>query len=96
VVVPAVNPRPQSPNDKTRRFDPMENGNREELAVDDPEFRRLHDEHRHHEERLQLLAAKTRLSDDEELEEKRLKKEKLALKDRMEAISRHHREGVAH
>ena len=66
----------------------MENGSREELAVADPEFRRLHEEHRHHEERLQLLAAKTRLSEDEEMEEKRLKKEKLLLKDRMEAIAR--------
>jgi uncharacterized protein YdcH (DUF465 family) len=30
------------------------------------------------------------------MEEKRLKKEKLLLKDRMEAIARNHREGVAH
>jgi uncharacterized protein YdcH (DUF465 family) len=73
----------------------MENGHIEELDATDPEFRRLHDEHRHHEERLQVLAAKTRLSEDEELEEKRLKKEKLFLKDRMEAIRLRH-EGVAH
>ena len=73
----------------------MVNGNREELAVDDAEFRRLHEEHRPHEERLHPLAVKTSLSEDEELEEKRLKKEKLLLKDRMEAIARHHREGVA-
>lgn len=74
----------------------MESGYIEELDATDPEFRRLHDEHRHHEERLQVLAAKTRLSEDEEVEEKRLKKQKLALKDRMEAIARNHREGVAH
>jgi len=74
----------------------MENGFIEELDATDPEFRRLHDEHRNHEERLHVLAAKTRLSEDEEIEEKRLKKEKLHLKDRMEAIARHHREGVAH
>lgn len=72
----------------------MQNGNAEEVAVSDQELSRLHDEHRHHEERLQLLAAKSRLSEDEELEEKRLKKEKLLLKDRMEAL-RHPREGVA-
>lgn len=72
----------------------MENG--EESNVADPEFRRLHEEHRFHEERLLVLAAKSRLSDEEELEEKRLKKEKLSLKDRMEAIARHQREGVAH
>lgn len=73
----------------------MEEGHIEELDATDPEFRRLHDEHRHHEQRLQVLAAKTRLSEDEEMEEKRLKKEKLLLKDRMEAI-RLRREGVAH
>jgi uncharacterized protein YdcH (DUF465 family) len=74
----------------------MENGYIEELDAHDPEFRRLHDEHRHHEERLQVLAAKSRLSEDEEIEEKRLKKQKLALKDRMEAIARNHLGGVTH
>jgi uncharacterized protein YdcH (DUF465 family) len=78
---------------KIRRFDPMENGN-SESNVSDPEFRRLHEEHRSHEVRLHELAEKTRLSEDEELEEKRLKKEKLLIKDRMEAIARHHREEV--
>ena len=74
----------------------MENGYIEDLDANDPEFRRLHDEHRHHEERLQVLAAKARLSEDEEIEEKRLKKQKLALKDRMEAIARNHLGGVTH
>ena len=60
----------------------------------DPEFRRLREAHRDHEERLHELAGKSRLSEDEEMEEKRLKKEKLLLKDRMEAIARHHREEV--
>jgi uncharacterized protein YdcH (DUF465 family) len=72
----------------------MENGN-SEIAVSDPEFARLRDEHHHHEVRLHELAEKSRLSEDEELEEKRLKKEKLLLKDRMEAIARNHREEVA-
>jgi uncharacterized protein YdcH (DUF465 family) len=71
----------------------MEAGN-SEMTVSDPELDRLHEEHRHHEARLHELAVKPRLSEDEELEEKRLKKEKLALKDRMEAITRHHREEV--
>jgi uncharacterized protein YdcH (DUF465 family) len=74
----------------------MENDHAEALPDSDPEYRRLHDEHRDHEYRLQLLAAKPRLSEDEEIEEKRLKKEKLLLKDRMEAIARSRREGVAH
>lgn len=71
----------------------MENGNREATASD-PEFRRLHEEHRNHEERLQVLATKSRLSEDEEMEERRLKKEKLLLKDRMETLARHRREEV--
>jgi uncharacterized protein YdcH (DUF465 family) len=74
----------------------MEDDHAEALPDLDPEYRRLSDEHRDHEHRLQLLASKGRLSEDEEIEEKRLKKEKLLLKDRMEAIARSRRVGVAH
>ena len=74
----------------------METDHMEALPDDDPEYRRLHDEHRDHEQRLRTLAEKKRLSEDEEIEEKRLKKEKLMIKDRMEAIARSYREGVAH
>jgi uncharacterized protein YdcH (DUF465 family) len=74
----------------------MESDHTEAIPETDPEYRRLHDEHRDHEYRLQILAAKSRLSEDEEIEEKRLKKEKLLIKDRMEAIARTYREGVAH
>jgi uncharacterized protein YdcH (DUF465 family) len=74
----------------------MQHDHMEAAPDQDPEYRRLHDEHRSHEERLQVLAAKSRLSEDEEIEEKRLKKEKLLLKDRMERIARNLREGVAH
>jgi uncharacterized protein YdcH (DUF465 family) len=74
----------------------MESDLMEAMPDADPEYRRLHDEHRDHENRLQILAAKQRLSEDEEIEEKRLKKEKLLIKDRMEAIARSYREGVAH
>jgi hypothetical protein len=73
----------------------MENQDPESLTEIDPEYRRLHAEHRDHEQRLGALAGKPRLSEEEELEEKRLKKEKLLLKDRMEAIARSHRIGVA-
>jgi uncharacterized protein YdcH (DUF465 family) len=68
----------------------------EDLTEMDAEYRRLFEAHRSHEQRLEALAGKSRLSEDEELEEKRLKKEKLLLKDRMEAIARNHRSGVAH
>ncbi|HEY3172403.1 MAG TPA: DUF465 domain-containing protein [Thermoanaerobaculia bacterium] len=74
----------------------MQQDRMEAVPDQDPEYRRLHDEHRNHEERLRVLAAKPRLSEDEEIEEKRLKKEKLLLKDRMEEIARTYREGVAH
>jgi uncharacterized protein YdcH (DUF465 family) len=74
----------------------MENSNPDSLAETDPEYHRLHAEHQDHEQRLRELAGKLRLSEDEQLEEKRLKKEKLLLKDRMEAIARNHRAGVAH
>jgi hypothetical protein len=74
----------------------MDSDQTDALSDLDPEYRRLHDEHRTHEERLQILAAKPRLSEDEEIEEKRLKKEKLLLKDKMEEIARTRREGVAH
>lgn len=74
----------------------MENQNSDALADIDPEYRRLHAEHRDHEHRLEALADKPRLSEEEELEEKRLKKEKLLIKDRMEMIARTHRMGVAH
>ena len=73
----------------------MENQNPESLTEIDPEYGRLHAEHRQHEQRLEILAGKPRLSEDEELEEKRLKKEKLLIKDRMEAIARTYRVGVA-
>lgn len=67
-----------------------------DLTELDAEYRRLLEEHRDHEQRLETLAGKPRLSEDEQIEERRLKKEKLLLKDRMEAIARNHRGGVAH
>jgi hypothetical protein len=74
----------------------MENQNSESLTDIDPEYRRLHAEHRDHEHRLEALAGKPRLSEEEELEEKRLKKEKLLIKDRMEMIARTRRMRVVH
>jgi uncharacterized protein YdcH (DUF465 family) len=74
----------------------MENRAKESLIDIDSEYRRLQEQHQGHEARLQVLAAKSRLSEDEEIEEKRLKKEKLFLKDRMEALVKHRREGVGH
>lgn len=53
-------------------------------------FRQLSDSHHTLDDRLKLLAGKPHLTDDEQLEEVRLKKEKLRLKDQMEALVRRH------
>jgi uncharacterized protein YdcH (DUF465 family) len=52
------------------------------------EYRRLAEKHRKCEERLAELRGRLLLSEPEKLEEVTLKKQKLALKDRMEAIAR--------
>ncbi len=49
----------------------------------DEEFRRWSDEHHSYEHRLDELAHKRAMTPEEEVEEKRLKKRKLALKDMM-------------
>ena len=61
-----------------------------ELLESDAEFRRLHDDHQECERRLDELNAKSLLSQDDEIEEKKLKVHKLALKDRMEQLLRSH------
>ncbi len=63
---------------------------REQLADSDPEYRRLLEEHRKRVKRLEELTRKGWLTSEEEQEEKRLKKEKLQLKDQMEARLRRH------
>jgi uncharacterized protein YdcH (DUF465 family) len=63
-----------------------------ELIQTDEQFRRLYEEHREYERRLSELNQKSLLSQDDEIEEKKIKLHKLALKDRMEEILRTHRE----
>ena len=63
-----------------------------ELLDTDEEFRKLHDEHQEYEHRLEEINRKTLLSEEDEVEEKKIKLHKLALKDRMEQILREHRE----
>lgn len=61
-----------------------------ELLETEPEFRRLRDEHQQCERRLEELHHKSLLSQEDEIEEKRIKVHKLALKDRMEMMVRQH------
>jgi uncharacterized protein len=63
-----------------------------ELIETDEQFRRLYEEHREYERRLSELNQKSLLSQDDEIEEKKIKLHKLVLKDRMEQILRSHRE----
>ena len=55
------------------------------------EFRRLAQEHTQHAQRLDSLIQKRYLTEDEKLEEVRLKKLKLRLKDQMEIIEQQYR-----
>ena len=60
------------------------------LLETNDEFRQLASQHHELDERLVELESKHYLSDDEHVEEVTLKKRKLHLKDRMEAIVRHY------
>lgn len=65
---------------------------KQELIDSDEEFRRLHEEHQNYERRLEELYQRSLPSEEDELEEKRIKRQKLRLKDRMEIILRSHRQ----
>jgi uncharacterized protein YdcH (DUF465 family) len=65
---------------------------KEELIQTDDQFRRLYEEHKASERRLAEINQKTLLSQDDEIEEKKIKLHKLVLKDRMEEMLRAHRE----
>lgn len=60
----------------------------ESLIATNEEYRKLHQEHLDLEGKLKVLADKVALSDAEQVEEIRLKKLKLAGRDRMEQIAR--------
>jgi len=61
---------------------------RESLLAANEEYRRLQQEHAELESRLKVLSEKSLLTDSEQLEESKLKKLKLAGRDRMEEIAR--------
>ena len=64
---------------------------KELLLKTDEEFRQLATQHHNLDERLHELSVKPYLSDVEQVEEVKLKKVKLQLKDKMEDILRRHR-----
>ena len=59
---------------------------RDQLLESNDEFRRLAQEHSQYQQRLESLIQKKYLSEDEKLEEVRLKKLKLRLKDQMQSL----------
>jgi len=61
---------------------------REELMARNEQYRHLREEHARYASQLEQLAAKGHLSDQEQMEEVRLKKLKLRLKDQMETLVR--------
>ncbi|MGB2905850.1 MAG: hypothetical protein WBB73_02040 [Candidatus Aminicenantaceae bacterium] len=56
---------------------------KQQLSQKSPEFKKVLDLHREYEARLQELSDKSYLTDDEDREQKEIKKKKLVLKDRM-------------
>ena len=65
---------------------------REQLLASNEEFRKLVSEHSEYSQRLESLINKKYLSEDEKLEEVRLKKLKLRLKDQMQSLEQQFRD----
>lgn len=65
-----------------------ENVIKERMLKENADFKRLFEEHQKHEKRLAEFKGKAFLTEAERLEEKDLKKRKLALKDRMYLMMR--------
>ncbi|MFL6299074.1 MAG: DUF465 domain-containing protein [Terriglobales bacterium] len=63
---------------------------KDELMASDETYRRLAQEHSQYAQRLESLVTKRFLSEEEQVEETRLKKLKLRLKDQMEQIVHQH------
>ena len=63
---------------------------KDELMASDETYRRLAQEHSQYAQRLESLVTKRFLSEEEQIEETRLKKLKLRLKDQMEQIVQQH------
>jgi uncharacterized protein YdcH (DUF465 family) len=64
---------------------------RDQLLASNENFRKLLEEHSQYSQRLEALITQKYLSEDEKLEEVRLKKLKLRLKDQMESLEQQFR-----
>jgi uncharacterized protein len=88
-------PKPTRRGNLTGRNCPMERMAQEEMKAHlmstNEEFRQLAQQHSEYARKLDVLEALPHLTDEEQLEEHRLKKIKLRLKDQMEAIVSQHR-----
>ena len=69
---------------------------KEHLMSENPEFRRLAEEHKQHEGRLEELHNRHHMTDHDHLEEIQLKKKKLHLKDQMNAMISKFRSELSH
>ena len=69
---------------------------KEHLMSENPEFRRLLEEHKQHEGRLDELLARHHMTEHDHLEEIQLKKKKLHLKDQMNAMISKFRHELSH
>ena len=73
----------------------MDTPARDQLLASNDEFRKLAQEHAQYAQRLDSLTCKKYLSEEEKLEEIRLKKLKLRLKDQMEQLEQQARRTTA-
>ena len=69
---------------------------KDHLISSNPDFRRLVEEHKHYEGRLQELHRQNHMTDHDHLEEIQLKKKKLHLKDQMNALISKYRDELSH
>ena len=69
---------------------------KEHLMSDSPEFRRLVEEHKQFEGRLEELHNRHHMTDHDHLEEIQLKKKKLSVKDQMNALISKFRDELSH
>ena len=69
---------------------------KEHLISSNPEFRRLVEEHKQHEGRLEELHSRHHMTEHDHLEEIQLKKKKLQLKDQMNAMISKFRNELTH